>query len=157
MSPHSDLICFISRHLSTPHFLSYHCSAGRSFGRSWSRTQCHILSTKQAVIRRRCQLHLLRSLQTSTDCTQTATTFPKTRGKTEPMLHHSLFRSSKQNLSNIVVFVIRQFGGQHLGAKRFDCIKSCAEKVIKESKIKWTYTCCTYLFFFIMSHTVTSA
>ena len=41
-----------------------------------------------------------------------------------------------KNLSNIVVFVIRQFGGQHLGAKRFDCIKSCAEKVIKESKIK---------------------
>ncbi len=69
-------IWFVSFTDISGHLISSHYSVSRSFGRSWSRTQCNILSTKQAVIRRRCQLHLLWSLQTATDCTQTATTFP---------------------------------------------------------------------------------
>ena len=40
------------------------------------------------------------------------------------------------NASNVVVFVIRQYGGEHLGGSRFKHIKACAEKALEEIGVK---------------------
>ena len=41
----------------------------------------------------------------------------------------------KAELNNIIIFVTRQYGGEHLGSKRFEIIKQCAEAVIEPFKL----------------------
>ncbi len=49
---------------------------------------------------------------------------------------HRILEVVKDNkVANTVVFVVREFGGQEIGPKRFVHIKECAQKVLKKMNV----------------------